>query len=368
MNHAKKLLCLLLTVCMLLSIVGCKKPATTDPTVPTGTTTAPTIPTTPSTSTVPTVHTHSYGDWQTDKQNHWKLCSCGQKGSFAPHFDENADEKCDFCAYAMPLQAAPLATPDQLKNVDCEKIASAGGAVTAHPGGRITYKIVIANNNSAAISVNVTDTLPANTLFVSGCDKVTGNSLSWNVKRIEPGKKVVLTYQVAPDYTIKQVRESKTDIILTNTPAKVMDKEVSAPAKDIYVLETFNATDIRRIEMAIDALVTANLSAKNSSNKPMNGITLVSMMYSVGFTAGVGLGTTDMDEVLSMVFEKAGENAGGSTGGGEDVTDTATNLLKRVPPHLYGGTAIPADKDAQFRGSRAKEVTIQDLISGDLIL
>jgi signal peptidase I len=196
---------------------------------------------------------------------------------------------------------------------------------------------------------------------------VTGNSLSWNVKRIEPGKKVVLTYQVQPDYTIKQVRESEKDIILKNTAAKVMDKEVSAPAKDIYVLETFNATDIRRIEMAIDALVTANLTAKNSSNKPMSGITLVSMMYSVGFTAGVGLGTTDMDEVFTMIFEKAGENAGGSTGGGEDVTDTATNLLKRVPPHLYGGTAIPAAKDAQFRGARATEVTIQDLISGDLI-
>ena len=265
--------------------------------------------------------------------------------------------------------AAPLATKKQVKNLVAEKTASAGGAITAHPGGRITYTISVTNNNQKAVSVNVTDTLPENTVLVSGCDSADGGSLSWVIKKIEPGQTGKITYTVKPDYTVKQVREAKEDIILKNTPAKVMDIAVAAPAKDIYVLETFNATDIRRMEMAIDSLVTANLTAKNSSNKPFCELNLLTMMYYVGFTAGTNFGTTELSEILDIIYENAGENTGsGSSGGAEDVVETAENLLRRVVPTLYGGTKVPAEKDKLFRGNRAKEVTVADLISGDVIV
>ena len=367
----KKLLCLLLAVITCVSLLaGCKKPAppaATDPTVTTDPTT-PTTPTTPSDPTVPTVHTHSYGPWQTDTANHWQVCSCGEKRANAPHADGNADETCDACGYAMPLQEAPLATAEQLKQVVAVKTASAGGAITAHPGGRITYQIAITNNSAAAISVDVTDTLPANTLFVSGCNKVSGSALSWHIKRIEPGKTVTVTYLVSPDYTVKQVREAKTDIILKNTAAKVMDTPVAAPTKDIYVLETFNDTDKRRMEMAIDAMVTANLTAYNSSNQQHNTVALASMMYTVGFSTGLGM-PTDLKEILTLIYEKAGENtSGGASGTGEENAVAATNLLDRVVPTLFGGTANPASKDHLVRGSRATQVQITDLISGDLLI
>lgn len=272
------------------------------------------------------------------------------------------------CQNTTDPDSAPLATKKQAKNLVAEKTASAGGSVTAHPGGRITYTIAITNNNQKAVSVNVTDTLPENTSLVAGCDTVEDNTLSWTVKKIEPGQTATVSYTVKPNYTIKQVREAKEDIILKNTPAKVMDIEVAAPAKDIYVLETFNKEDIRKLEMAIDSLVTANLTAKNSSNNPVSQISLASMMYNVAFTVSTGLGTTDPDEVFTLIFEKAGqEGADNASGGVEDVVDTATNLLDRVPPHLYGGTAIPATKDSLFRGDRATEVTIADLITGDLL-
>jgi len=374
MKTAKRLLCLLMALACLIS-AGCSKSAkTADPTAPSGSTTEPTqTPSQPTEPTQPVVtpadHIHTYGTWQTDSANHWKTCQCGQKDASGSHTDENADEKCDSCGYAMPLTAAPLATAEQAKSLTAVKTASAGGAVTAHPGGRITYKIAITNNCADAVSVNVSDTIPQGTAFVAGCENVSGNALSWSIKRIEPGKTVTLTYTVKPDYTVQQVRESKTDILLKNTEAKVMDIAVAAPAKDIYVLETFNAADIRRMEMAIDAMVTANLTAKNSSNKPFCEVNLLTMMYYVGFTSGANFGTTELSEILSMIYENAGNNTGsGSAGGVEDVVETAQNLLDRVAPTLYGGTKVPADKDKLFRGSRAAEVTIADLISGDVIV
>ena len=38
--------------------------------------------------------------------------------------------------------------------------ASAGGTITAHPGGKITYKIFITNNNAENINVHVEDLIP----------------------------------------------------------------------------------------------------------------------------------------------------------------------------------------------------------------
>lgn len=266
--------------------------------------------------------------------------------------------------------SAPMATSRQVKHLVVEKTASAGGAITAHPGGRITYTISITNNNKKAVAVKVSDTLPENTTLVSGCDKVDGNSLSWKVKKIEPGQNEKVIYTVSPNYTVQQVRESVEDIILKNTPAKVMNLAVAAPAQDIYVLETFNANDIRRMEMAIDSLVTANLTAKNSSNKPFSELNLLTMMYYVGFTCGTNFGTSELNEILNMIYDNGTANTGSGSASAdvEDVVETAQNLLQRVAPTLFGGVNVPEEKDKLFRGERATEVTIADLISGDVIV
>ena len=266
--------------------------------------------------------------------------------------------------------SAPMASSKQAKNLIVEKSASAGGAITAHPGGRITYTISITNNNKKAVAVKVSDTLPENTVFISGCETVDGNTLSWKVKKIEPGQTEKVTYTVKPNYTVKQVRDAKEDIILKNTSAKVAKIKVPAPAEDIYVLETFNATDIRRMEMAIDSLVTANLSAKNSANKPVSQLNLLTMMYYVGFTCGTNFGTSELDQILNMIYDNGTTTpgSGGTSAGVEEVVETAQSLLARVVPTLYGGANVPAEKDKLFRGQRAKEVTIADLISGDVIV
>ena len=375
MQHFKKLMCLVLAAVCLISLAACGKkakepanptssPTTANPSTPSNPTsgnevTPPTSGSNPSTPTTP-AHIHSFGAWQTDSKNHWKTCSCGEKSELGAHTDADANEKCDNCSYAMPIEKVAPATAEQLKNIAAVKSSSAGGAITAHPGGRITYKIAITNNNSKAVALNVTDTLPANTLFVSGCESVSGSNLAWEIKAIEPGKTVTLTYTVKPNYTVQQVRESKTDIILKNTSAKVMDKTIAAPAKDIWVLETFNAADQRRIEMAIDSLVTANVNVTNTTGVKFSGGTLVSNMYTVGFSKAASLYSPT--PALQRIFEIAGDPSAD-----QELLTKANNLLDLMVPGLYGGTTVPASKDSLFRGERATSVTFADLISGDVI-
>lgn len=263
---------------------------------------------------------------------------------------------------------APLADAEQMENVDIQKDVSAGGPVTLHPGSEITYTITLTNNNGYPVSLNVTDLLPNRTEFVSGCDDVREQYAYWSVKNLQPFESHTITYKVKNTNTLAQVKSAKSDIKIKNTSLKVVGKSVPTEFEYIWVLETFNKEDRRKIEMGIDSMVTANLTAKNSSKQQMNRIPLLTMMYYVGFSAGPGLGYTDPADVLTAIYEKAGQGGGGSTGGGvEDVVDTASNLLHKVVPTLYGGTAVSADKDELFRGARATEVKVTDLISGDAI-
>ena len=55
---------------------------------------------------------HKYGEeWNTDANNHYKECSCGDKANVSAHIDDNGDNKCDTCDYAMPAHNPD--TPDQ---------------------------------------------------------------------------------------------------------------------------------------------------------------------------------------------------------------------------------------------------------------
>ncbi len=86
----KKLSILLMTLMiasfLLTSLVGCA--GCNEPTVP----------------TVPE-HTHAYGnEWIMNANEHYHLCSCGEKKDTAAHADENKDAKCDACG--LPMKSA----------------------------------------------------------------------------------------------------------------------------------------------------------------------------------------------------------------------------------------------------------------------
>lgn len=153
----KKLLCLLL-ICMALCILlsACDLPVATNPSTPgttastpSGTTQKPsepnqstssTQPTTPTEPSIPTepkptepkptepkptepkdptvpsepVHTCApTGQWLSDKDNHWHLCSCGSTLDLAPHTMQ--DNVCSVCGAEQPLPDRPIDPPDDLK-------------------------------------------------------------------------------------------------------------------------------------------------------------------------------------------------------------------------------------------------------------
>ena len=78
------------------------------------------------------VHTHDYGTaWQSDENNHWNECACGDKANVAPHADKNNDGKCDTCDYAMDNAENPG------ENIESEKTGLSGGAIAGIAVGSV---------------------------------------------------------------------------------------------------------------------------------------------------------------------------------------------------------------------------------------
>ena len=82
--------------------------------------------------TMTVIHTHNYGTtWQSDENNHWNECECGDKANTAPHADENNDGKCDTCDYAMGNADNPGGDKES------EKTGLSGGAIAGIAVGSV---------------------------------------------------------------------------------------------------------------------------------------------------------------------------------------------------------------------------------------
>ena len=78
------------------------------------------------------VHVHDYGTtWESDENNHWNECECGDKANTAPHADENSDGKCDICDYAMGNADNPGGDKES------EKTGLSGGAIAGIAVGSV---------------------------------------------------------------------------------------------------------------------------------------------------------------------------------------------------------------------------------------
>ena len=74
---------------------------------------------------------HDYGTaWESDANNHWNECSCGDKANVGTHADSDNNGKCDVCDYDMPTTpgGSGSETPEQPETPD-KPDGLSGGAI-----------------------------------------------------------------------------------------------------------------------------------------------------------------------------------------------------------------------------------------------
>ncbi len=62
-------------------------------------------------------HEHNHGsNWETDENEHWNECECGDKANVGTHADSDNNGKCDTCDYQMANGGGNTETPDKQKD------------------------------------------------------------------------------------------------------------------------------------------------------------------------------------------------------------------------------------------------------------
>lgn len=87
---------------------------------------------------------------------------------------------------------------DIMRGVKAEKLSTHKWKQTVSPGETMTFTFRITNRSNLDKTLTVTDTVPNNTIYISGAQTVNGNQLSWTVT-VPAGETVECSYSVQVD-------------------------------------------------------------------------------------------------------------------------------------------------------------------------
>ena len=243
------------------------------------------------------------------------------------HADENEDEVCDECGADMSLN---------LDGITVTKTSSHDRIRTVHPGEKITYTFTVTSTADKDKRVEILETLPGITAYVSGDCEKQGNRLVFNVTATA-GKTVTVSYTV-------QVPDSSTLKGSAISSGTTMANGKAIDSSTLYVGNTYNEHDMQRLVLALYATRGSDFDAKD----------VLSSHQRIAFSLTSGI-THNADGVATAIFL-------------DTTAENADKYASMVIPGLYGGTKIDDTHTARFVGSATSMLEIEDIFPGDVLL
>ncbi len=211
-----------------------------------------------------------------------------------------------------------------------------GQAKTVSLGGEIIYNISVTNNSEIGLLVDVSDTIPANTTYLTGGEMGDDNTIFWNLS-IDAYETHNVSYIVKVDNDEELLDGSQ--IVATTACAG----EKAATCESIYVANTLNAFDRKCMAEGIRVL---------SYSEAIDDLYILKQMYQHAFSIAPEL-DGEPEVILDLIFEQTN-------------TDSGNHLREMVIPTLYGGTEVASALDSKFVGNR-ELIEQRDLIEGDVL-
>lgn len=279
---------------------------------------------------------------------------CDKCGDCVAHEDDDCNGQCDKCETAVAVIHKDEVGSDNLCDkcgaqvlpitFSATKTASVPRGKTLYPaqyiawsnttlrGAYLTYTIRVTNTGENVATVQITDTVPTNTRFVSGCENKVGDALTWTVT-VPVGETRTITYTVAVTATAAGTVEGD-GAMVNDTPVGCYD---------LYIEQTLNEVDMKYLEKAIRVLSKSSYNAR----------AFALWAYGVAYTkteaiSGIWALDDTPADILDAIF--AGENE---------------KLISAIAPGLYGGMSSSAILGAKGACNAAFDTT--DLLTGDLL-
>lgn len=275
------------------------------------------------TELTPPEHVHK------DKDQNYVCDECGDRlpKPTHKHTDANEDQICDECDADLSLN---------LDGITITKTTSHDRIRTVHPSEDVTYTFTLSSTAANDKKVEIIDTVPSITAYVSGDGTKQGNRVTFNVV-VPAGKTVSVSYTVrVPDSSTLRGSAITSDTTMAN------GKAIDSPT--LYVATTYNAHDMQRLVLALYATRGSDFDAKD----------VLSAQQRIAFSLTSTI-THNADGVATAIFL-------------DTTAENADKYASMVIPGLYGGTKIDNTHTARFVGSATSVLEIEDIFPGDVLL
>ena len=243
------------------------------------------------------------------------------------HTDANEDQICDECDADLSLN---------LDGITITKTTSHDRIRTVHPGEDVTYTFTLSSTAANDKKVEIIDTVPSITAYVSGDGTKQGNRVTFNVV-VPAGKTVSVSYTV-------RVPDNNTLRGSAITPGSAMANGKAIDSPTLYVATTYNAHDMQRLVLALYATRGSDFDAKD----------VLSAHQRIAFSLTSTI-THNADGVATAIFL-------------DTTAENADKYASMVIPGLFGGTKIDDTHTARFVGSATSVLEIEDIFPGDVLL
>ena len=269
----------------------------------------------------------------------------------------DADSSVDQFGIIRPLDKFSGSVPENtlnrmenLKGIISEKLSSHKAGQTVNPGEEMTFTFRIFNTNADAVTLNVSDVVPANTTYVLGAETIDGRAMSWTVT-VAAGETVEVSY------TVRVNDDAILGDAVYSDDAKVGG--VSHKCPKVYIENTLVADEQAALLAAIEYY-------RSNNTEKLVGIDLLKAIYSY---AGIScpINVTSTSELATALFTQITAGNGKTTY--QLIEDG--DYYGMIAPTLYGGerlyTANKYSATNKACSDRTRLPVEHDLVIGDIL-
>lgn len=238
-----------------------------------------------------------------------------------------------------------------MRGIMAQKTSSHAKSQTVNPGDEMTFTYEIYNTNDSAVTLDVIENLPANTTYVSGGERVNGNTVSWKMT-VPADTRVTVSYKLRVNADVPYGSS------IQSTDSTVGGVTVKCPA--VQVKRTLTAQEQAKLIQAVKDMRT--------NGNTLTGLALVNKLYETATGTAKVFASTDVATVCegtNGIFAKK-QMSTESTKRQIFKVNTGSVYNNMVAPTLYGGYRLwtPMWQHDRVRLPQEHDLQVGDVLFG----